>query len=274
MMEQNILLSKINELINTLQLQSESISSQPDMVYRIDIESLKRNTIKLYDLIHLLKPVGTTFQDNHTDNFSGGNHATIPMEIAPKPAPEIGFTQPDKSIISDKPYVAPEKDPTSERSQNEMQLVDESFLDPIDEDVFEDQEVAVDQDNEFPNKFTVTESLPNPVFTNTLDLFEETAPASLGDLFATADDVSISAHIQHKKIDDLRNAIGINEKFLFINELFGGNLKQYQNAIEELNNFKSLSGIHTYLIELGVQYQWPAHSPALLRLKELIERKF
>ena len=37
-----------------------------------------------------------------------------------------------------------------------------------------------------------------------------------------------------KKIDDLNAAIGINEKFLFTNELFDGNTEQFLKTIEVL----------------------------------------
>ena len=50
-MEQNKLLSDIRSRISLIQAQTESISSQPEYIYRIDIESVKRNIINLYDLL-------------------------------------------------------------------------------------------------------------------------------------------------------------------------------------------------------------------------------
>ena len=37
-------------------------------------------------------------------------------------------------------------------------------------------------------------------------------------------------------ISNLRNAIGINDKFMFVNELFKGDIKEYDNFIAQVNN--------------------------------------
>lgn len=277
-MEQNILLTKIRDQINMLQLQIESIASQPDYIYRIDIESLKRNVIALYDQLHLLKPVGTTYQDY-------GKEAYITPEIKETVTQDVPITVVSQEVEKPEEYFAEPNEPVSFSRENEEEefrpeppvpfsFQQEPAIESIEDDVFEDHQMDVKFDVLPPAKDKTFENFHQPVFGNTLNLFEETSPASLGESLARADDMSIAGRIQRKKIDDLRAAIGINEKFLFINELFGGNLNQYNNAISELNNFKSLSGVRTYLIELGVQYQWQPHSEALNKLNDLIDRKF
>jgi hypothetical protein len=275
-MEQNILLTKIRDQINMLQLQIESIASQPDFIYRIDIESLKRNVIALYDQLHLLKPVGTIYQDHikediHSPEMKEYVRQEVPIVVASKEVEkhEITFVETIEPITFIKETEEEEFHPEQPESFSFQQEPEN-----IEDDVFEDFQIRADFDNPAPVKEKNSDHFHQPVFGNTLNLFEETTPASLGESLAMTDDMSIAGRIQRKKIDDLRAAIGINEKFLFINELFGGNLNQYNNAINELNNFKSLSGVRTYLIELGVQYQWPPHSEALAKLNNLIERKF
>ena len=76
------------------------------------------------------------------------------------------------------------------------------------------------------------------------------------------------------RINDLRQAIGINDKFLLINELFEGNISYYNKAIDELNSFQSLNGAKTYLIELSVLHQWDVETAAVAKMEQLIERKF
>lgn len=108
----------------------------------------------------------------------------------------------------------------------------------------------------------------------TLDLFAETATDSLGDKLGNDEDSSIAARMSKAKISDLRSAIGINDKFLFINDLFKGNMQQYNKILDELNAFKSLNGANTYLIELKVEHQWDVDSAAFQKLKGFIERRF
>lgn len=108
----------------------------------------------------------------------------------------------------------------------------------------------------------------------TLDLFAHSSPDTVGQKLALDEDASIAARMQRKPISDLRSAIGINEKFLFINELFKGNMQQYNKTLDELNDFKSLQGAQTYLLELKVEYQWDEDSQAFIKLREFVERRF
>jgi hypothetical protein len=108
----------------------------------------------------------------------------------------------------------------------------------------------------------------------TLDLFAHNSPDTVGQKLALDEDASIAARMQRKPISDLRSAIGINEKFLFINELFKGNMQQYNKTLDELNDFKSLQGAQTYLLELKVEYQWDEVSQAFKKLREFVERRF
>ncbi len=54
------------------------------------------------------------------------------------------------------------------------------------------------------------------------------------------DDKSIVENLTNRPLADLRAAIGINEKFLFVNELFGGSLQEYNQAIQALNQAGNL----------------------------------
>ena len=85
---------------------------------------------------------------------------------------------------------------------------------------------------------------------------------------------SIADKIQKDKIKDIKSAIGINEKFFFINELFDGNMKDYNDAIDELDNCVSPSEIKDYLNSLSKKHKWNEESDAFIQLKEFIERKY
>jgi len=274
-MEQNILLTKISSQIETLNLQIESISSQPDLIYRIDIESLKRNVIVLYDLLFLLKPVGTIYQENIDEQGLTADIQDKAMMGSTTSTIEKSIQMEEKQFVEaiEQHTIIPETEepPMFGRpiESNDYQDEEISVLDDV-----AVQQISIDLEIESPATETNTGHFQQSAFSSTLDLFETQVPASIGEKLVSNHDVSVAGHMQQKKIDDLRAAIGINEKFLFINELFGGNLHQYNNTIEELNNFRSLSGARTYLNELSVQHQWPPHSEALAKLNQLIERKF
>jgi hypothetical protein len=73
---------------------------------------------------------------------------------------------------------------------------------------------------------------------------------------------------------ELKAAISINEKFLFINELFDGNLREYNITIETLNGFAELRQALEFLDLLRLKNLWESESVAFKRLRELVEQKF
>lgn len=75
------------------------------------------------------------------------------------------------------------------------------------------------------------------------------------------------------KIDRLKTAIGINEKFFFINELFDGNLNAYNEAIDVLDGADTLEKAQSLVNELSEKHRWSDHEEAKDQLWQFIERK-
>jgi hypothetical protein len=74
--------------------------------------------------------------------------------------------------------------------------------------------------------------------------------------------------------DDIKSLININDKFLFINELFDGDYKEYSHAIEIFNNFEEKGEAFDFLDSMLKDNLWNSASPAFQKLKEIIEKKF
>lgn len=116
--------------------------------------------------------------------------------------------------------------------------------------------------------------IPEPPPTKTtVDLFTASAEATVSDKFLASEEKNVAEKMQQRNFTDLRQEIGINEKFLFINELFNGNMGKYNKAIDELNELKTGEGIHAYFIELKVSNQWQESNEAYKKLKQLLDRK-
>ena len=106
-----------------------------------------------------------------------------------------------------------------------------------------------------------------------LDLPEE-EPETLGDKLQQEEDHSLAAKLQHGSLNDLRSAIGINDKFLLVNELFGGSMEKYNKSIDNLNDLKTLNGALVYMNELRIELQWNSSNEAFKKLLDLVHRKF
>lgn len=72
-------------------------------------------------------------------------------------------------------------------------------------------------------------------------------------------------------VTDLRRAIGINDKFLLIRDLFGGDGSAYEEAIGALNAFEDFDECMIYIAE---NYAWNPNSDGAKFMMELLERKF
>ena len=78
-------------------------------------------------------------------------------------------------------------------------------------------------------------------------------------------------------IKDLNEAIEINKKFSFLNELFKGNIQEYSQAINHLNNCENLSDAENFLQNnLGEKYDWKKDEKKELvnDLLEFLQRRY
>ena len=77
------------------------------------------------------------------------------------------------------------------------------------------------------------------------------------------------------RVETLREAISINQRFSFINELFGGENMDYHAAIQHLDGLPSADQARAYLAgDLAQRYDWSRKEEHVNKLLKLIERKF
>ena len=101
------------------------------------------------------------------------------------------------------------------------------------------------------------------------------APPALADtLRATATPASL-AERAGPKVETLREAISINQRFSFINELFNGENMDYHAAIQHLDSLPSAEQARAYISgDLSQRYDWNRKEEHVNKLLKLIERKF
>ena len=84
------------------------------------------------------------------------------------------------------------------------------------------------------------------------------------------DDV-ITSVMHNKPISDIGAAIGINDKFYFIRELFSGDTRAYQDTIKRLNSSASLGEAMKILDENTVMGSDPGAQSSFV---DIVRRKF
>jgi hypothetical protein len=77
------------------------------------------------------------------------------------------------------------------------------------------------------------------------------------------------------KVETLREAISINQRFSFINELFNGENMEYHAAVQHLDSLPNIEQARAYITDtLAPRYDWGRKEEHMNKLLKLIERKF
>jgi hypothetical protein len=105
------------------------------------------------------------------------------------------------------------------------------------------------------------------------DLFTSETNA-FNDKLKEAREQSLGTRFRQPHSGDIKSIININDKFLFINELFDGDYKEYTHTIEIFNNFDDKGEAFEFLDSLLKDNLWNSTSPAFLKLKEIVEKRF
>ena len=177
----------------------------------------------------------------------------VPQETkakGPHPEPEL-FAVPEPEVIS-----VPEPEPIPEP---EPEVI------PVPEPM--------------PEPEPVPEPQPQP--SKTLSVEDPQQPAqsvkpqqrSLNDLF-NEQKQDLGDKFQQTKIVDLTKAMSINDKFLFIRELFKNKSEEFSRAIQTLNKCDNIEEAFDVMEGLKKQYFWDSTSSAYLALCDLVRRKF
>jgi hypothetical protein len=309
MEQEKILLQIETELVA---LRSFIRKLKPDAkIHQLDIDLLKQKARTMYDSVLMLeptpdakpkatvfdikKPEPATVPEQEIDNSMELEKERLVKNMPAVKAETIMTSEEEISPVEDEPEPSvTEKTP---KPDNKLQPIAKEKSDstvepeppkPVEEEKTETIEFEIGQPNDKP-----AEEKP-PVAVSEPEIPEQPAPKKTNptqaDLFSAssetiADKLSADKHktvadklsadkLSHEKQNNLRTFIGINEKFLLINELFNGDLSRYNSALDELDSMQTLEGANTCLFEMQVQNQWAEESDAYLKMKELLEKKF
>ncbi|WP_372641058.1 hypothetical protein [Ancylomarina sp.] len=99
---------------------------------------------------------------------------------------------------------------------------------------------------------------------------EKTA-STLNDKLQATVGKNLQEQIQKSKLVDIQSAIGINDQFLFIRELFDNNSEDYKSAINYINKQIDCNKIISHFNKTK---QWDNEKDAVIQFFNLIKRKF
>lgn len=81
--------------------------------------------------------------------------------------------------------------------------------------------------------------------------------------------------LKETPVKDLRKAIGINDRFLFINDLFRGDESMYERSIKTINSFNIYPEAEYWISrELKLKLSWDNDHSSVQHFDQLVKRRF
>ena len=81
--------------------------------------------------------------------------------------------------------------------------------------------------------------------------------------------------LKETPVKDLRKAVGINDRFLFINDLFRGDESMYERSIKTINSFNIYPEAEYWISrELKTKLGWSNDHPTVNLFDQLVKRRF
>lgn len=146
---------------------------------------------------------------------------------------------------------------------------DEPTLDDL-EKLMEEKETVVDQVPQVQATLPLETSDVKP------NLVVEPSPelSLLDKLSASMRTPDVYEKISREQQQSLKQAINLNKKIAFVNNLFNENTVEYAKAIEKLNASTTVHEALRYFNELKHQYSWSNENLLVKELETLIEKRF
>jgi hypothetical protein len=172
------------------------------------------------------------------------------VEIQP-----MKFTVVDAPKVEAKPQevIQPKVEPVAEQKP-----IQTSFFEPVAE----------------KNEVTANPTISNVPKTSIAEKYASEQKTSIAEKFAAEQKMTLADKLKMTRINDLRTSIGINQKFLFMNDLFEGENTVFNNAINRLNSCGNGDEAKTVLLEYSMKYGWSKDSERVVQFFELIERRY
>ncbi|WP_207535522.1 hypothetical protein [Desertivirga arenae] len=298
MIQQKEIFKKIGSIVVEINEQYQYLSENPEQLNDLELELFSANADFLSEHVKILRRINKGGAP--LPKSSQSSAIEPPKVLQPPPFPALvtnEFKPPVEPV--EKKEAATEVKPLPTL----FEPVDEQIPEPIEELPVEEAEAvtppalvaeeitpAPATENKtpeivLPEPAQVTAIVEEPVIkevvipekVTTIDVAEApTAPPTLNDLISAQKAQSIqTTQYSSQPVTDLKTAISLNDKLLFIKELFNGYSLAYSEAIEILNRFESFEIAETFLkTNYSAKNNWPAKQDTVEKFYGILQRRY
>ncbi len=218
----------------------------------------KADAVRLLGIVQLLQ-FELSAKNETTKNTLGTAKVAVVLPVAPSPVQHA----PGFAAAKTAEKHAPSKDPEPQRVKETI-LVEEGSFSVLQKNGQLD--MVFDPKTEIP---TLSSQHPGKEIPET-----DRAPESVNDRLKQTKSELVEV-LKETPVKDLRKAVGINDRFLFINELFRGDEDMYERCIRTINNFNIYPEAEYWISrELKVKLAWDDDRPVVQQFYQLVKRRF
>jgi len=248
-MSKSLLQTRIVDKLEVIMAQVDTMNKFGKNIPLLHLDVLKSNICTLYEQICELE--------------RGQKHPTHAQKtvnnLFDEPEETIALKHEEERVVEVKEEIVAET-PISTIEEAPLLTIEETFEETIFEEKYEEEPVV---QNSIPDIFSSLQTI--------VDRYK-TPDSTLNEAMAISNSSTVNTAV--KQVRDLKSSIGINEKFLFINDLFKGNMKEYTDTIVMLSDVETLDSVHEILAPLKSKYEWREDSGAYVTLIDFLQRRF
>ncbi len=287
-MNKKEILKKVAGIIAELNEQYEYLSQDPKNLNDLELELFAANADFLSDHIIILQKL-------NQNSISQNSGQILPLTTESK-SPELRVPKPvEKPIVDEevKPYI-PEwkfviKDDSNQSFDYEKKAPQDLFdrpltveeLEVIEEKIqikvqpVDDLEIISKESSE--SEFNVLESsnIETPLKVKS-ELESKEQPLTMNEILASQTSKNtVSSQFNQRQVKDLKSLINLNDKLLFVRDLFNGYSLAFSEAIEILNRFDSFESADNFLKQnYSSKNNWAEKQNVADRFYEILRKRF
>lgn len=286
-MNRKLLVTLLHKNIEELNVITEGFMEMNDFPAPI-LHLAKRKTEDIQTIIGQMASIQNSVMNENKVRVTETSHITTePRSFDTKNIPTAEFQQATELIKDDLSGMNAEELDFPAESISTEEVVEETVMGETEEvvepETVDEEETVVDTESEE----IVIESTEKTERTEEFNQItikiktEESKKSTIADKIISPTvsrneilaktDQSISASIAHKKIDDIKQAISIGDRFRFQRELFRGNGEDMNKTLNYINQLATLDEAVTFLQS---KYGWEEGNETTGDFYQLLKRKF
>lgn len=296
---------KVGVIINELNEQYNYLSQSPDNLNELELELFSANAnflsdhlsilVKLNDNNHKEKhqeaivqtPIDHEIETNHVENRTGisdeVHEETLPdwkFGLGKEPDLKFEFEEKQTDKLFDRPLTEEERKVIDEKTRLKtvFEKGEEDYIDFEEENSDQIEEVQLNNFEEKEENVHIKEVIisERTIAVPLAPVQEEKTVPTVNDLLSkNIVPQTIASQFNSHQNKDLKSMISLNDKLLFVRDLFNGYSLAYSEALELLNRFDNFEAADNFLKQnYSSKNNWSVKQDVADKFYEVLNRRF